>query len=587
MADSVPWTWESPCRLRLDELNRVLLSKHFKWSTFVLPADRGSSIRWHFCAVLDKMGGGGGAVFLAAAMAPELPAAATTTYPAKRITEAIAFLQKVKARFASAPGVRDEFVALLAGLGNGGGDADAVVSRAKAILAGHPDLLADFDAFRRGGADVPAAAGGTSLAASRPRRSVRKKKDGGDGSRESAGDRGAGGAAAREDDDVRLPEAEAFVRQVRKRAGDAACARFIAVVRAAGEDRSMDANAIYDGAKEALGAAHGDLLTVFAAVYLPGLAEWEEQEARRLAPKRKHAASSFAGAVDDDTRSRAAKNRKPLTGDGNRRFALHDGECSGGGTSTHRHHHGLDLSWRPQTAGKNTKVQFSRQLEDGCNFADDHKVFRIKAKNGRANGGHRRFVTISVGNEATGSKAEARGKDGGDGGRRRGEKKLCRRATNGEGSGKAVAAPAQSEGHGEVLRFRRMWEFETGYSKLVATMARAEELLHGGGGGAHAHGARASMEELFPSRECREFLELVYGEEEWRHMRRALERGGECAGVALETVLRRLGETEAAAVEDAREQEDPVRAAKRLNTVATDTVEEERRRRRNAGDGGA
>ncbi|KAL6623620.1 hypothetical protein ACP70R_033499 [Stipagrostis hirtigluma subsp. patula] len=419
-------------------------------------------------------------------------------------------------------------------------------SSSPSILNGAPSSLPEigshqsggiFCAFVRGGADVPAADGGrTSLTASRPRRSVRKKKDGGDGRREAAGDRGGGGEAAKEDDDVRLPEAEAFVRQVRKRAGDAAYASFIAVVRAAGGDRSMDANAIYDGAREALGAAHGDLLGVFAAVYLPGRAEWEEQEARRLAPKRKHAASSFAGAVDDDTRSRAAKNRKPLAGDGNRRPALHDGESSGGGTSTRLHHHeGLDFSWRPQTAGKNIKVQFSRQLEDGCNFADDHKVFPIKAKNGRANGGHRRFVTISVGNEATGSKAEARGKDGGDGGRRHGEKKPCRRATNGEGSGKAVAAAAQGEGHGEVLRFRRMWEFETSYSKLVATMARAEELLHGGG--AHAHGARASMEELFPSRECREFLEFVYGEEEWRHMRRALER----AGVALETVLQRLG----------------------------------------------
>jgi histone deacetylase complex regulatory component SIN3 len=55
-------------------------------------------------------------------------------------------------------------------------------------------------------------------------------------------------------------------------------------------------------------------------------------------------------------------------------------------------------------------------------------------------------------------------------------------------------------------KYRKAWQFETGYSKLVATMARVEELQR-----QRAHG-EVSLDTLFPSRECREFLAKMYHE---------------------------------------------------------------------------
>ncbi|KAL6847408.1 hypothetical protein ACP4OV_023261 [Aristida adscensionis] len=580
-------------------------SKHFKWSS---PHRRRSErpIAWHFLLLVVT---GSPSPALRRRL-PELPPGEMEGCPDEWVGEAVAFLRRFRARFASAPAVRDEFLVLLAGAGVGGGDAGAVVARANEILARHPDLLAEFSAFLRGGA----AAGGGSLAASRPRRSV-GRKDG-------------GGAAAQ--DDGRLTEVFEFMGQVRQRAGDAAHAAFVAVLLAAGADESMDADAVYAGVKEALGPAHGNLLETFAAVYLPGKPEWDAQEA-----KREHASSSNAGEDDADAPTTAGKSMKPLAGDESHRHALHGGGSSGGvrASARHQRYKSLEDSWPQEIVGGNGKEKLPRQFADdhggnvlgfkgksnnvphdgkflGFNVKNNHvsdhgKALGLKFKNGNVpddgkvygfkdkNGGHaaagdssRRHAS-RAGKEASGRKAEARAPvpDGG-------EKRPCRRAKNGEGSSAVAAAaaalapapPALRPVDLEARRFRRMWEFETGYSRLLATVARAEELLllHGGGAHAGAGGAARSVEEFFPSRECRDFLRHCYGEHPWREMRVALERGGACAGVALGSMVRRLREKEAAAVDDARvrrREEDPGRAAKRLNTLATCELEEERRRR--------
>jgi hypothetical protein len=119
------------------------------------------------------------------------------------------------------------------------------------------------------------------------------------------------------------------------------------------------------------------------------------------------------------------------------------------------------------------------------------------------------------------------------------------------------------------------WEFETGYSKLVATMVRVEELQR-----PRAHGAASqppgrsevSLDTLFPSHECREFLAEIY-HEAWGAMRSALEDDA-CIVSALKEILKRLREMEAA-----RRWKDPTRPKQRLGGLVRDRVSEERERR--------
>ena len=129
------------------------------------------------------------------------------------------------------------------------------------------------------------------------------------------------------------------------------------------------------------------------------------------------------------------------------------------------------------------------------------------------------------------------------------KKKPRRRAPNGgEGSSAAAASP----GDDKLFRqFREMWVFSTHYSTLVDTMARAEELLLAAAAGG---GLPASVEELFPRREGREFLKNYYAGH-WGIMRAALE-GGESTRPALEAVLESLARKEEEAVAEERRRQD-------------------------------
>jgi hypothetical protein len=135
-------------------------------------------------------------------------------------------------------------------------------------------------------------------------------------------------------------------------------------------------------------------------------------------------------------------------------------------------------------------------------------------------------------------------------------------------------------GNNDFPRYRKAWEFETGYSKLVATMARVEELQRQRAQGAASQSpgrSEVSLDTLFPSRECREFLAEMY-HEAWGAMRSALEDDA-YIGSALKEILKRLREMEAAAVEAARSWQDPTRAKQRLEGLVQDRVREERERR--------
>ncbi|KAM3243891.1 hypothetical protein ACQJBY_055674 [Aegilops geniculata] len=163
-----------------------------------------------------------------------------------------------------------------------------------------------------------------------------------------------------------------------------------------------------------------------------------------------------------------------------------------------------------------------------------------------------------------------------------------RKTTNQRAS---TAADAPKSGD-KFSKFREAWEFETKYTKLVVTMRSTkkalkelkpkpkkkseeeaepakeppEEVKPSPGD----HVRPRTFEELYPSRECREVLQEMYGEM-LAPMREALEDGARTE-LALKTIKRRLKKLEEVAVKIARERRDPARVERRMAELAIDQV---------------
>ncbi|XP_047051039.1 uncharacterized protein LOC124656315 [Lolium rigidum] len=131
-----------------------------------------------------------------------------------------------------------------------------------------------------------------------------------------------------------------------------------------------------------------------------------------------------------------------------------------------------------------------------------------------------------------------------------------------------------------VSRDREAWEFETTYTKLVATIRRTEELLKqyeppedededAPPPPPPPRGHRA-FEELFPDCECQEVLREMY-HDKLEPIQEALEDGARTE-VALRTIKRRLGMLEQAAVKIAMERRDRARVEARMCNLAVDRV---------------
>ncbi|KAG2621354.1 hypothetical protein PVAP13_3NG236100 [Panicum virgatum] len=493
---------------------------------------------------------------------PKQRGEAAARYPVAEVSEAVAFIVEVKAMLEEAPRVRDELLDLLVGFGEGRGDAHAVRSRAAGVLREHPDVLVRFTAFL-GGAKAPAIPA-EGLAATRPRRSSTRRRNGSGGRcrpvpAEEGPDVAGGAAGAGTSDGPRLREGLAFLDRVEEEAGYEILRKFVAVLLA--ED--MYADEVYARVRDVFGPAHDGLLQDFAAMFLPGQEEWEAHQARRLAPRQRSpddadhrrgaicgGESSGAGAaarseVDRDVACRAVKKKRHADDGDHRGHALRVGESSGGARDDG---HGHDDDYAPRCRTKKPR-------------ADDesHRPHAIS---------HGEPSVLDAGVHVNGDK-----------------KKPRRRAPNGgEGSSAAAAEPIPGDDN-LVRQFRELWVFNTHYSTLVDTMARAEELLLGA---TAAGGFPASVEELFPRRESREFLKSYYAGH-WGIMRAALERG-ETTRPALEAVLESLTRKEEEAVAEAvrqRRQQDAARVAEGLGGLVIDRVHREVRRRQDAGGGGA
>ncbi|RLN27628.1 hypothetical protein C2845_PM05G15430 [Panicum miliaceum] len=514
-------------------------------------------------------------------------------YPVADVSEAVAFLGEIKARLKKVPRVRGELLDLLVGFGEGRVDEHAVRSRAAGILREHPEVLDRFSAFlSRAKPPVIPAEG---LAATRPRRSSIRRRERSSRCRSvpaeqepdvaagghaqghrlpgKSGAAGAGGCSASTGDDLRIKEALSFQDRVLERAGSEVSGKFVAVLLT--ED--MYADVIYARVRDAFGPAHDGLLREFATMFLPGQKEWEAHEARRLARQRRRA---------DDA------DRKMLPADDadHRRGALCVGERPGGGAAARREvdrdvarkaikkkRHADDGDHRGHALGVGESSGGARGHGHGRDDDGDYAP-RCRTKKPRADDdGHRRHAVVN--GEPSGSGATARVLDAGVHGH--GDKtKPRRRAPNGgEGSSAVAAAPPPpgtepSPGDDALVRqFRERWVFSTHYSTLVDTMVRAEELLLIAAAGG---GFPTSVEELFPRRECREFLSEFYGDH-WGVMRVLLE-GRESTRPVLEAVLESLTRKEEEAVAEEvreRQRQDAARAAERLSELVTDRVRHE------------
>ncbi|XP_051190969.1 uncharacterized protein [Lolium perenne] len=130
-----------------------------------------------------------------------------------------------------------------------------------------------------------------------------------------------------------------------------------------------------------------------------------------------------------------------------------------------------------------------------------------------------------------------------------------------------------------VSRDREAWEFETTYTKLVATIRRTEELLkqyeppededEDAPPPPPPRGGR-SYEDLFPDRECQEVLREMY-HDMLDPIQEALEDGARTE-MALRTIKRRLGMLEQVAVKIAMERRDRARVEARMCKLAVDRV---------------
>ncbi|XP_066324500.1 uncharacterized protein [Miscanthus floridulus] len=326
--------------------------------------------------------------------------------------------------------------------------------------------------------------------------------------------------------------------------------RFVATLYSVNLERSLDAHEVYQEFKDIFGEKHDDLLRGLAA-FLPAkygppppsrASAKAEREENRRRPERKHSSYAGADAPESSRPSRAKKPRVVDVGPTPEPICFADTGTAG--------------SSMPSRARRSRMYEHEHEYEyDGSlperkpascavSVADDNKSSRpSRTKKPRADDSMNRHALI--GGAAGGSVHVG-----------------------------AAPAPAPDAIVREVKRLREAWEFETGYSLLDATLKRAVEVKDERD---RLNGARASLDELFPSPEIRGYLAKMY-HGKWNHMRQLLEHGGDHTAFALEAIVKRLRTKDAEAVDEATRRQDPTRAAQRLQELAQDRVRLERER---------
>ncbi|CAM0944043.1 unnamed protein product [Alopecurus aequalis] len=157
-------------------------------------------------------------------------------FPDSQVINAVSFFEHVKARFAE--NVYQDVLSVLGGYSTGETpDAREVIDRVYELLQGQPDLLRRFDTFLP--APEPA------RAPTRPRRERRPT-----------------------DYDADTHEILEYFKLVRHTAGERLHKRLLGLLIQLETEKALDANQIYERARQVFGSAHSELLDEFAK-YLP------------------------------------------------------------------------------------------------------------------------------------------------------------------------------------------------------------------------------------------------------------------------------------------------------------------------------
>uniref|UniRef100_A0A0D3HCZ6 Histone deacetylase interacting domain-containing protein n=1 Tax=Oryza barthii TaxID=65489 RepID=A0A0D3HCZ6_9ORYZ len=442
-----------------------------------------------------------------------------------RAAAAVAFLGNVKARFRRRPAVYVELCDVLTAYGRDpAAPAAPVLRRTAELLRGHPDLVAEFNAviYPHNRVELLPAAGDDgdhAAAAARPRRrsdAQRRRPDDA-----AAAESSAVAAAERR---AKVSKAEQFLANLRIVGGVELHDRVEHVIHDVNRDKGLDAHQVYARLEEVLAAEHPYLLHGVDEFFprpkhqpLPHTAADGEPDAdhRPSSSKSKLAAVIDINQNGDATRPSRARATQLRTA------AIFDLQINHVDLHVNKNSEAV----RPKKKPRAADPQISKSALDGGDDDDgddDGAVLPSRAaKKPRA-------ADIKI--------------------------KRRHPLDDGEESDACWQVTTTDNPHDAARTFRKILEFIAWYSKLVTTMRRAEELERRE---PQPHGA---LKDLFPSRDCHEILEELYGGG-WRTVQvtHGDDGGGRAGCTTLAAMFVGLRQRENAAVELARRRADKTR----------------------------
>uniref|UniRef100_A0A0E0B9R0 Histone deacetylase interacting domain-containing protein n=1 Tax=Oryza glumipatula TaxID=40148 RepID=A0A0E0B9R0_9ORYZ len=433
-----------------------------------------------------------------------------------RAAAAVAFLGNVKARFRRRPAVYVELCDVLTAYGRDpAAPAAPVLRRTAELLRGHPDLVAEINAVIYPHNRVELVAHDDdnrvelAAAAARPRRrsDTQRRLD----------DAAAAESSAAAERRAKVSKAEQFLANLRIVGGVELHDRVEHVIYDVNEDKGLDAHQVYARLEEVLAAEHPYLLH--------GVDEFFPRPKHQPPP---HTAAD--GEPDADHRPSSSKSKLAAVIDINQ-----NGDAT-----------------RPSRA-RATQLRTAAIFDLQINHVDLHvnknsEAVRPKKKPRAADPQTSKSALDGGDDDGAVLPSRAAKKP------RAADIKIKRRHPLDDGEeSDACWQVTTDKPHDAARTFRKILEFIAWYSKLVTTMRRAEELERRE---PHPHGA---LKDLFPSSDCHEILEELYGGG-WRTVQVTHDDDGGRAGrTTMAAMLVGLRQRENAAVELARRRADKTR----------------------------
>uniref|UniRef100_A0A0E0M720 Histone deacetylase interacting domain-containing protein n=1 Tax=Oryza punctata TaxID=4537 RepID=A0A0E0M720_ORYPU len=447
---------------------------------------------------------------------PPPPSPPPPEYPdfQARAAAAVAFLRNVRARYRRRPAVYIELCDVLTAYGRDpAAPAAPVLRRTAELLRGQPDLVADMNAviYPHNRVELAAAAdddedNDDDHAAARPSR----RRD----AQRLPADAAAAESSAAAERRAQVSKAKQFLANLKIVGGVELHDRVEQVIYDVNKDKGLDAHQVYARLEEVLATEHPYLLHDIGQFFptpkdLPRAAADGEPDADHRPSSSKRAAVIDINQNGDATKPRRARATQLRTA------AIIDPEINHIDLHVNKNSEAV----RPKKKPRAGDLQTSQSALDGDDDEDDGAVLPSSAaKKPRASDIKSKRHPLDDGEESD----------------------TCWHVTT-------------ENPHDAATTFRKILEFIAWYTKLVTTMRRAEELERRE---PHPHGA---LQDLFPSSDCHEILEELYGGG-WRTVQVTHDDDGGRAGyTTLAAMLVILRQREDAAVELARRRADKTR----------------------------